>query len=71
MPLQPDAVGICPAILLPEPMRADDEAFERAVHASADAGFDSFSLWSFWATAYGTERARALLDSAGIRVRVV
>ena len=39
--------------------------------ASADAGFASFSLWSFWATTYGTERTRALLDSVGIRVRAV
>ena len=41
------------------------------VRASADAGFASFSLWSFWATTYGTERTRALLDSVGIRVRAV
>jgi sugar phosphate isomerase/epimerase len=71
MPLQPDAVGICPAILLPDPMGTDDEAFERVVHASADAGFTSFSLWSFWATRYGIERTRALLESVGIGVRAV
>lgn len=41
------------------------------MHASADAGFTSFSLWSFWATNYGTERTRALLDAVGIRVRAV
>jgi sugar phosphate isomerase/epimerase len=70
-PIQHDAVGICPAILLPEPMRTDDETFERVVHAAAAAGFTSFSLWSFWATSYGTERARALLDSVGIRVPAV
>jgi sugar phosphate isomerase/epimerase len=71
MPLQVDSIGICPAVLLPDPMRVDDEAFERVVHASAAAGFTSFSLWSFWATSYGTERARVLLDSVGIRVRAV
>ena len=71
MHLQPDAVGICPAILLPDPMGTDDEAFERVVHASADAGFTSFSLWSFWATRYGIERTRALLESVGIGVRAV
>jgi sugar phosphate isomerase/epimerase len=70
-PIEHDAIGICPAILLPDPMQADDEAFERVVHASAAAGFTSFSLWTFWATRYGTERARALLDSVGIRVGAV
>jgi sugar phosphate isomerase/epimerase len=64
-------IGICPAILLPDPMSTDDEAFERVVRAAAASGFTSFSLWTFWATAYGTERARALLDSAGIRVPAV
>jgi hypothetical protein len=41
-PIQHDAIGICPAILLPDPMQADDEAFERVVHAAAGAGFTSF-----------------------------
>ena len=59
MPIHHDTIGICPAILLPDPMRADDEAFERVVHAAADAGFTSFSLWTLWATSYGAERARA------------
>jgi sugar phosphate isomerase/epimerase len=71
MPLHHDAIGICPAILLPDPMDADDEHFERVVHAAAAAGFTSFSLWSFWATRYGTERARFLLDSVGISVGAV
>jgi sugar phosphate isomerase/epimerase len=70
-PIQHDAIGICPAILLPDPMQADDEAFERVVHAAAGAGFTSFSLWTFWATRYGTERARALLDSVGMGVGAV
>jgi sugar phosphate isomerase/epimerase len=71
MPLHHDAIGICPAILIPDPMEADDETFERVVQASAAAGFTSFSLWSFWATRYGTERTRALLDAAGIGVGAV
>ena len=70
-PIEHGAIGICPAILLTDPMAADDEAFERVVHASAAAGFTSFSLWSFWATRYGTERTRDLLDSVGIRVGAV
>ena len=69
--IQHDAIGICPAILLREPMNVDDATFERVVQANAAAGFTSFSLWSFWATSYGTERARALLDAAGIRVPAV
>src|ERR1700675_4997153 len=71
MPIHHDAIGVCPAILLSDPMHADDETFERVVHASAAAGFTSFSLWSFWATTYGTERARSLLDSVGIGVGAV
>jgi sugar phosphate isomerase/epimerase len=71
MPLHHDATGICPAILIPDPMQVDDETFERVVQASAAAGFTSFSLWSFWATRYGTERTRALLDAAGIGVGAV
>jgi sugar phosphate isomerase/epimerase len=71
MNIQHEAVGICPAILVQDPMATDDETFERVVHAAAAARFTSFSLWSFWATTYGTERARALLDSVGIRVPAV
>jgi sugar phosphate isomerase/epimerase len=71
MPIHHDAIGVCPAILVPDPMHADDEAFERVVHASAAAGFTSFSLWSFWATRYGLEETRALLDGAGIGVPAV
>ncbi len=69
--IEQEAIGICPAILLGDPMTADDEAFERVVRASTAAGFTAFSLWSFWATRYGLEETRALLDSAGIAVPAV
>ena len=71
MALHLDAVGICPAVLAVDPMTPSDETFERVARAAAAAGFAEFSLWSFWPTAYGTDRARALLDSFGIRVPVL
>jgi sugar phosphate isomerase/epimerase len=71
MPLPLDPVGICPAILVPDPLTASDETFESVARAAAGAGFDAFSLWSFWPTAYGVERARDLLDSLGIAVPAI
>jgi len=71
MPLQVDAIGICPAILVPEPLVPGDDAFERAIRGATAAGLDAFSLWAFWATAYGLERARDLLQSLGATVPAV
>jgi sugar phosphate isomerase/epimerase len=71
MPLQLDAVGICPAILLADPFVVPDETFERVVADAVAAGFDAFSMWSFWPDTYGVDRARALLDAAGATVPVV
>jgi len=65
MPLHTDAIGICPAILVPEPLTASDDTFEHAVRGAAAAGFTTLSLWSFWPTAYGLDRARDLLDEVG------
>jgi sugar phosphate isomerase/epimerase len=71
MLLQLDAVGICPAILLPDPFEITAESFERVVRGATAAGFDAFSFWSFWPTTYGVERARDLLGSLGATVPVV
>ena len=64
-------IGLCPAVLVPDPMTCDDATFEAVVDATAGAGFGSVSLWAFWAMGYGVERARALLDGAGVTVPVV
>jgi sugar phosphate isomerase/epimerase len=71
MPLRSDTIGVCPAILVPDPLTPRDESFEGALRAAVAAGFDAFSLWSFWPTAYGIERARDLLDSLGATVPAV
>src|SRR5437868_15317732 len=70
MPLQ-HAVGVCPAILVIDPLTPRDETFEEAARGAAAAGFDAFSLWSFWPVAYGIERARDLLSSLGITVPAI
>ena len=67
-PIQHDAIGICPAILVPDPMQIDAETFEHTIRGATAAGFDAFSLWAFWPVAYGIERARDLLDSLGATV---
>lgn len=71
MAVRDDDIGLCPATLLVDPMQIDDARFEAAARAAAGAGFAALSLWSFWVTAYGTERARALLDSLGLRAAMV
>ena len=68
MPLRSDTIGVCPAILVPDPLTPRDESFEGAVRAAVAAGFDAFSLWSFWPTAYGIERARDLLRGSPVRI---
>ena len=65
MSVPPEAIGMCPAILVPDPLGGDATTFERTVRGAAAAGFDTFSLWSFWPVRYGSERARDLLDSLG------
>jgi sugar phosphate isomerase/epimerase len=70
-PFAAETVGLCPATLLPEPMRCDDAGLQQIARASADAGFPTFSLWSFYATANGVDHARAVFDDAGVTVRAV
>jgi sugar phosphate isomerase/epimerase len=71
VPLRLDAIGICPAILVPEPLTASDHTFEQAVRGATAAGFDEFSLWSFWPAAYGLDRALDLLDEVGATVPAI
>jgi sugar phosphate isomerase/epimerase len=70
-PFTAEAVGICPATLLTDPMTCDAADLRRIARASAGAGFSSFSLWSFYATANGLDATRALLDDSAITVRAV
>jgi len=70
-PFASDAVGMCPATLLPDPMRCEGHDLEQIARASADAGFTTFSLWSFYATGNGVDATRAALADAGIRVQAV
>jgi sugar phosphate isomerase/epimerase len=66
-----DAVGMCPATLLPEPMTCDADGLREIAGASAGAGFPTFSLWSFYATNNGVDTARMMFDDAGVAVRAV
>ncbi len=66
-----DAVGMCPATLLPEPMTCDAAGLREIAGASAGAGFPTLSLWSFYATGNGVDTARAVFDDAGVTVRAV
>jgi sugar phosphate isomerase/epimerase len=60
-----DAVGMCPATLLPDPFSATNEAFEGAIRDAVAAGFETFSLWADWPGGYGIERTADLLRSLG------
>ncbi len=71
MVLDPHDIGMCPAILLTDPLNCDADTLERVTRASAAAGFDALSVWAFYATACGTDRARDLLAELGVAVRVV
>ena len=57
-----DAIGICPAILVPDPLTPSDDSFEGTIRAATTAGFRTFSLWSFWPVAYGVERVRRTIE---------
>ena len=70
-PFRADAVGMCPATLLPEPMTCDAAGLRDLARASAAAGFPTFSLWSFYATGNGVDTARMMFDDAGVSVRAV
>jgi sugar phosphate isomerase/epimerase len=62
-----DAVGICPGTLLVDPAY-DAANVELSLRAAAGAGFTSVSLWSMWATRYGLDATRGLLDDLGLAV---
>ncbi len=66
-----DAVGMCPATLLLEPMTCDVAGLRDIAQASAGAGFPTVSLWSFYATGNGVDTTRSVLDDAGVTVRAV
>jgi sugar phosphate isomerase/epimerase len=66
-----EAVGMCPATLLPEPMTCDAAGLHDIAGASAGAGFPTLSLWSFYATGNGVDTARTVFDDAGVTVRAV
>ena len=71
MAFETDDIGMCPAILVRDPLQSDAGTFERVARASAAAGFRELSVWAFYATACGAERARELLDEFGLSVRVI
>ena len=71
MSIHRGAIGICPAILVPDPLTPNDDTFEGAIRGATSAGFRAFSLWSFWPAAYGIERARDLLDSLDATVPAI
>jgi sugar phosphate isomerase/epimerase len=70
-PFRADAVGMCPATLLPEPMTCDADGLRDIARASVGAGFPTLSLWSFYATDNGVETTRTMFDDAGVTVRAV
>ncbi|MEM7139898.1 MAG: sugar phosphate isomerase/epimerase [Actinomycetota bacterium] len=45
--MQIRTLGNCPSTLLPDPMAVDGDSFRGYIDATAAAGFDSVSLWSF------------------------
>lgn len=65
------AVGMCVAALLPDPMVCDLESFAAIARATADAGFETISLWPMHARAVGFERAAEILAGTGLRMPVV
>jgi len=64
-------VGLCPGILLTDPMHCDRAGFTEAVAATAEVGFDSVSLWAMHAQAVGLGQTQSLLADAGLSVAVV
>ena len=70
-PFRADAVGMCPATLLTEPMTCDADGLRDIAQASAGAGFPTLSLWSFHATDNGVDTTRTMFDDAGVTVRAV
>jgi sugar phosphate isomerase/epimerase len=71
MSFAPADVGLCPATLLPDPMRCDRATFEQLVPAVAEAGFRTVSLWPLHAREVGVDATESILADAGLTVPVV
>ena len=65
-----DSLGNCPSTLLPDPMRVDADSFRGYITATAEAGFDSVSLWAFHLMFAGPQAANVVLES-GLSVKAV
>ncbi|MDH3706109.1 MAG: sugar phosphate isomerase/epimerase [Acidimicrobiia bacterium] len=63
-------VGICPATLVADPLRADDAEIGAALDAAAAAGFESVSWWALHQLILGEGADRALEDR-GLRAGAV
>ena len=65
-----DSLGNCPSTLLPDPMRVDADSFRGYINATAEAGFDSVSLWAFHLMFAGPQATNVVLES-GLSVKAV
>lgn len=63
-------LGNCPATLLADPMVVDGESFRATIDATAEAGFDTISLWGFHLLLAGTGSVDVVRRS-GLRVEAV
>lgn len=68
--MQITSLGNCPSTLLPDPMAIDAEAFRSYIDATANAGFDSVSLWAFHVMFAG-DGAADVVRASGLRVEAV
>ena len=66
-----EQVGMCLGTLAPDPMTCDEAAFADMVAGTAQAGFRTVAVWPLHTAAMGDERARRVLDDAGLRVAAV
>ncbi len=68
--MQIDSLGNCPSTLLVDPMTVDADSLRAYVDATAEAGFDSVSLWAFHLMFAGSDSAGVVRDS-GLKVEAV
>jgi sugar phosphate isomerase/epimerase len=67
-----EAVGVCLATLLPDPMATCEAAdLQQTVEAAAGAGFTQASVWEWHAAKTGVEATRGMVDAAGLKVRAL
>jgi sugar phosphate isomerase/epimerase len=64
------SLGNCPSTLLPDPMAVDADSFRAYVDATAEAGFDSVSLWAFHLMFAGPNSADVVRTS-GLKVEAI